>query len=414
MSGRAPSVLPIVDVKDSSTVSIVDSDKVSHSTPARPGRKRKSKAVKTLMQKLPSIMKDIPLDLVIAVLVWYLLGVGCICTTKILLSEFSLPPLVLTFQQLLMGSTMLRIHLGITGGLQPLPEGKIHKQTGYSIYYDFVLMGLFNALDFLASNTSFSHSAASFVETVKASEPISTTAIALFFGIDQLRLPEGMSMGILMVGVFCATLGNVEGDESLHPMTEEEGEISLHQSVKTCVIVMTANLCFALRAKSQKIFRSQAEGLVMNDTNLLMRIQQIGAVSLLLPVMFFEVPGVLQRTLEHPLETQGRFFFLAIANATAFFSYCLASCYVLTKLSVVQYTLIGCLRRMFAIVFTSIAFGVPMTFLGVAGIVLCFVGFCCFTHFRLQKPLRTNTSPIKASPTISVTTPKSGNRMLGA
>jgi hypothetical protein len=43
-------------------------------------------------------------------------------------------------------------------------------------HYDFILAGLFNALDFLASNTAFSQSAASFVETVKASEPITTTA----------------------------------------------------------------------------------------------------------------------------------------------------------------------------------------------------------------------------------------------
>jgi drug/metabolite transporter (DMT)-like permease len=382
---------------------IVDSDKIPRSIPARPARTRKNKTGR-IMQKISGIMQNIPLDLVIAVLVWYLVGVGCICTSKMLLSEYSLPPLVLTFQQLLLGSTMLRLHLGITGGLQPLPEDK--RQQHYSIYYDFVLMGLFNALDFLASNTSFSHSAASFVETVKASEPITTTAIALFFGLDSLRLPEAMSMGILIVGVLCATLGNMNGDESSPAITAADEELSLHQSAKTCVIVMTANLCFALRAKSQKVFRSQPEGQVMNDANLLMRIQQVGALSMLVPVIIFELPGVLERTMDAPLETHGHFWFLAIANAMAFFTYCLASCYVLTKLSIVQYTLLGCMRRMFAIISTSIAFGVTITLLGALGIVLCFCGFCCFSHFRSHPPM----PPMAA---IISTPPSKSHRMMG-
>jgi drug/metabolite transporter (DMT)-like permease len=303
---------------------------------------------------------------------------------------------------------MLRLHLGITGGLQPLPEEHKRQQHQYSIYYDFVLMGLFNALDFLASNTSFSHSAASFVETVEASEPITTTAIALIFGLDKLRLPEAMSMGILIVGVFCATFGNVNGDESSPTPTAAEEELGLHQSAKTCVIVMTANLCFALRAKSQKVFRSQPEGQVMDDANLLMRIQQIGALSMLVPVIFFELPGVLQRTMDAPLDTvHGHFWFLAIANATAFFTYCLASCYVLTKLSIVQYTLLGCLRRMFAIISTSIAFGVPITLLGALGIILCFCGFCSFSHFRNNPPMPSMAATISTAPT------KSGHRMMG-
>jgi drug/metabolite transporter (DMT)-like permease len=400
-AGRAPSVLPIVDVKDSSTTLIVDSDKIPRWIP----KLRERRSNKNGRKGIGSLLNKTPLDLVVAILTWYLVGVGSICTTKILLmDEYALPPLVLTFQQLVLGSSLLHLHLWITGGLQPFPEGntKSHPQQ-HSIYFDFVLMGLFNALDFLASNTCFSHSAASFVETIKASEPLTTTAIALFFGIDSLRTPEAMSIAVLILGVYFSTMGNADhrGGSSDSNSTPAEEELSFHQSVRTCVIVITANICFALRAKSQKVFQAQPEGKAITDANLLMRMQQIGAASLVVPFILIELPGVVQRTMDTSWHAQGHFWCLAIANAACFCTYCVASCYVLSKLSVVQHTGLGCLRRMFAILFTSFAFGVPITPLGGLGIVLCFCGFCSFTHFRYKTP----TNPQQQSVVTPASTP---------
>jgi hypothetical protein len=133
----------------------------------------------------------------IAITAWYLVGVVSIVTTKVLLSDWQVPPLVVTFQQLLTGSCVLWVYLlFFQGGAQPWPwdttsniKGKNSSPLSIEVapvdnslsktpirHYDFILAGLFNALDFLASNTAFSQSAASFVETVKASEPITTTA----------------------------------------------------------------------------------------------------------------------------------------------------------------------------------------------------------------------------------------------
>ena len=44
----------------------------------------------------------------VTIMAWYLVGVVCICTTKLLLTDFHVPPLVLTVQQLFMGSMLLR------------------------------------------------------------------------------------------------------------------------------------------------------------------------------------------------------------------------------------------------------------------------------------------------------------------
>jgi hypothetical protein len=152
-----------------------------------------------------------------------------------------------------------------------------------------------------------------------------------------------------------------------------------------------------LRAKSQKLFRAQQQQQQasqggtqplqqLNDANLLMRMQQIGALSLILPVLVFESPGIVLRTLDASPKTHLWYAALSLLNATAFSSYCVASCYVLTKLSVMQYTGLGCLRRMFAILSTSLVFGVPITPVGALGIGMCFCGFCSFTHYRNSLP----------------------------
>jgi hypothetical protein len=55
-------------------------------------------------------------------------GVFSIVTTKIILTmeeQYAVPPLVLTLQQLVLGSTpstLLRIYLRVTNGVQPLPN----------------------------------------------------------------------------------------------------------------------------------------------------------------------------------------------------------------------------------------------------------------------------------------------------
>mmetsp|Transcript_37578 Transcript_37578/g.91183 ORF Transcript_37578/g.91183 Transcript_37578/m.91183 type:complete len:402 (+) Transcript_37578:72-1277(+) len=318
-------------------------------------------------------------EILLAIPVWYGVGVGSICTTKMLLmKEYAVPPLVLTLQQLTVGSLLLRTHLFCTGRLQPLPKNLFSNTQ--TIYYDFVLTGLFNALDFLASNTCFSHSSASFVETMKASEPLMTTAIALFFGIDSLSGNEAICFLILISGVFCSTIANSSGSNRV-----DQNEF--HQSMKTACIVMIANLCFALRAKSQKLFRAHVDSQKVNDENLLMHMEQIGAMSLVVPVIIFELPGVVERIVNSSLQTNWSYCLLAVTNAACFCTYCLASCFVLTNLSVVQYTCFNCLRRIFAVIFTAIVFGVPISMFGAFGIVLCFLGFISFTLVRNQKSM---------------------------
>ena len=420
---------------------------------------------------------------------WYSVGVMSICTTKLLvtppppqsepspshdgsdearnsrssiISGFGVPPILLTFQQLLLGSLWIRYYLLMFGGdsgadgspIQPIsfypstarqqhqqqatttpprpsPTATISPTTAVSpnrsnatvpeFCYDLLLAGIFNGCDFLLSNFSFSHSAASFVETIKASEPITTTFIAIVFGIDTLHNKrETASLILLIVGVICATMGN-GSDGGNNTNDDDDGDddpsSSSSWSIYTCIIVMSANICFALRARSQKVLRKSDYPIhVLNDSNLLMYIQQIGALFMLLPlVILFQIPtllssvslvckefitfcSILKHVLFLPVGSSTtsmiylqfqqlvvwKYVVLSLFNSACFTTYSLASCYVLSKVSVVQHTGLNCVRRICAIVLTSIAFGVPITSMESFGIVLCFTGFTCFTYYRQQ------------------------------
>lgn len=256
--------------------------------------------------------------LLVAIAAWYFIGVLAIVTTKIQLTEWHAPPILLTFQQLVLSSTFLYTALAVRRQIQPWPwhheskgEGLPTLQT-HSI--DFLLAGLFNSLDFLASNTAFSHSAASFVETIKASEPITTTIVALVWGVDRLGREESASLALLIVGVLLSTMGNASIESHTIDTT-----VSINDSVKTMVIVMTANLCFAFRAMKQKMYRKSSPE-QMDDMNLLCRMQQVGAMALVVPVVTLCYP-VLQHAFSADRELQLRYAGLAMVNAASYATY---------------------------------------------------------------------------------------------
>jgi hypothetical protein len=60
----------------------------------------------------------------------------------------------------------------------------------------------------------------------------------------------------------------------------------------------------------------------------------------------------------------------------------LSSTDVLSKLTVLHHSSLNCLRRMGAILATSIFFGVPMSTATISGLCTSFVGFSAFTYFR--------------------------------
>ena len=73
-------------------------------------------------------------------------------------------------------------------------------------------------------------------------------------------------------------------------------------------------------------------------------------------------------------------FLLRILNQLS-----LASTYLLTRISVVHHAALNCTRRIFAIVMTSMIFGIPISFVSALGIAVSFISFMMFTTAKAAK-----------------------------
>ena len=299
--------------------------------------------------------------LLIAVSLWYFLGVISITTSNLLMMAPNehriggVPPLFLTLQQLILGTILLRLLLNIgfmdSRGIQPWPSpsaaaqaaaqtrrknllfhnhNKPSQGSAFSdlISSNLVLAGICFAMGFLATNSGFLASSAAFVETIKAAEPITSAAVAVLWKIESLSSHEVLSLGSVVTGVLISTLahGSAKGASG--------GGVSVSttiaQSLQSCAVVMTANLCFSFRGLFQKLFRASAEGSpqAIDDLNLQLRMQQIGVMLLAVPVIVMDLPGIFsnvwQLSSEVGLFGSGLFFrYVAISliNGIAFTSY---------------------------------------------------------------------------------------------
>jgi hypothetical protein len=271
-----------------------------------------------------SILLEGQWRLVVAIVAWYVVGLLAIVTTKLLLMEWQVSPLLLTFQQFIVASHLLKLRLAFSrGGIVPwpwnhAPNSLVATTPGNVIETavtrngskDFLLTGLFNALDLLGSNAAFAASAASFVETIKSSSPITTTAVALIWKVDRLESDEGLCLLALIAGMLLSTWGNANGQKST---------MTLNESIQAAATVMASNICFAFRAMSQKLYRNHASN-QMNDENLLAKMFQVGWIVLAIPCVVYHL-NVATKALEAPLHVQLQYAKLASVNVLAFATY---------------------------------------------------------------------------------------------
>lgn len=280
------------------------------------------------------------LTLAIALMAWFSVGILAIVTSKVLIGDWHCPPLILTVQQMVVGAFILRLVVAARdGAAQPWPwehfpvpsthtqsavllSEKIKRFFPWLSHVNFILVGCFNSLDFLCSNYAFSQSAAHFVETIKASDPITTTAIALIYRVDTLGVAEGASLSLLVTGVLLSTWGNAKNNETDDEATTAETMTpGLWDSVRTMAIVMTANLCFAFRAMNQKRYRVTTNELQqLDDVNLFCRMCQTGAIVLALPLILLHWKDFIVAW-NQPFDMQRTYFGLVLINSFSYVTY---------------------------------------------------------------------------------------------
>lgn len=177
---------------------------------------------------------------------------------------------------------------------------------------------------------------------------------------------------------------------------------------------MGSNLCFSFRGLYQKLYsnaesQQQQHNIInkrLDDLNLQYRMQQIGVGIFIVPaIMWYGIPTVIQCILQYFRSQQSlmsmipdilRFIVsfikyyipLAIINGMAFTLYNLASTYILSRISVVYHATFNCIRRIVAIIITSIIFQIPITVQSCCGILTAVFGFVLFTYFKNLKERR--------------------------
>jgi drug/metabolite transporter (DMT)-like permease len=126
----------------------------------------------------------------------------------------------------------------------------------------------------------------------------------------------------------------------------------------------------------------------MDDLNLQYRMQQIGVMILIVPAVLGNASLIthqLKIVLSGGVGNGLHYLLLSTVNGFAFTSYNLASTYVLTRISVVHHAALNCIRRVFAIVITSIVFGLAITPLQIVGICTSVSGFFAYTHHKMKR-----------------------------
>jgi len=360
---------------------------------AKKGNKTNKNKIRRKKRRFSSIF-EVPL----AIAIWYILGVFSITSSKILMSSMNIRPFWLTCQQFVVGIGFLNVIImndfltefssknlksSPKFSFQNLSFSSSSKKSINSKAFptQLFLVALFFALGFLTTNLSFNDTTPSLVETIKAAEPITSAVLATLWGIETLSYQEVASLIVIVCGLVLSTMSTVN---------KPSFSSTFHISISTILFILASNLCFSFRGLYQKLLRDLTSFQVEHfpDEILQYRMQQIGFLCLLVPTIIIDMPTILSQLFKSNSVSSFSlltYIILSLLNGIAFASYNLASTFVLTRLSVVHHAALNCLRRVFAIVTTSLAFNVPITIVSTIGILISVLGFMSFTHFKMQR-----------------------------
>ena len=306
-------------------------------------RSRKMSCLRFLRQlsyssKTDDTTKNSTALLALAILSWYCLGVVSISSSKLLLGggifNIQIPPLMLTCQQFWIGSKVLS-----SPTTREMNEKNQHHYLNMS--------GFYFSLGFFLTNLSFFSSHASFVETVKAAEPLSSATIAKLWGIESnISSGEVMSLIGITFGIILSTIGNASGTYHTHNDDDTSAAMGgLIQSVQVCAIVLISNFCFSFRGMYQKLYsqkmreKQQQQSKAMCDhRDLQYFMQSLGFRLFIIPTLLWDGHGIYKSLMlwfsRHMEENDGtmrflsyifkeslQYIILAIVNGLAFTSY---------------------------------------------------------------------------------------------
>ena len=337
-------------------------------------RRVKSNSV-LMSDEATAMVKSCPLEVVGYVVVWYLSSMVAITTSKECMRVAPVP-LLLCVSQFLTASMATRLYLGLFT--------RSNLSLGDKGDRSFVMkIAASYSLGFFLTNLSLSLADASFVETLKTSEPVGTALLAaVFLGEVYGRLTY-ISLAPIVLGISAATF-------------KDKAPVLSYAAP----IVLLSNCCFSMRSIFLKLLkRDHPESApALSGVVLFYHVSRFGA-------FFFLCATVISGDFDclrdsdrcGPATRLGktdsaknatdfvRFGLLLAVNGLAYSAYNLASFLVLQKMSATSHAVLNVVRRVFNILVAFVHFQTTVDATSLAGIFTAVAGVFLYAFARQRE-----------------------------
>lgn len=293
------------------------------------------------------------LELFTLITAWYLSSCVAITTSKLCM-QMAPVPLLLCSSQFLTATLATKAYLVVTGSPSRLGRREVTAVIRTAASY---------SAGFGLTNLAFSLAAASFVETVKAAEPVSTALLAAMWLGEREKTATYASLGPIVVGVALAT-----GTDDA-PVW----------SVATLVVI-ASNVCFSLRAVFVKALKYDhpSAAPARSAVVLFYHVSRFGFPAFVLAALVRGDLATLRRSdPDRPL-----FFAAIFANGLAYSAYNMASFMVLNKVATTTHAVLNVFRRVVVIIATTLYFATPMSLSGSIGILIAALGVTVYAKSK--------------------------------
>jgi len=317
------------------------------------------------------------INLLILVTIWYFSSIVAISTSKQTMIIVQMP-FTLCFCQFSVSYITSGLYLTLSGNIREVTRNESWLIKTSAIFF---------AMGFIFTNFAFSFVSASFVETIKASEPISSVLLSYIILKEENIFFTYASLVLVCVGVTVSCIG----DDQFH--------------IFGFLCATLSNICFSARAVlikklylNSEPLTSSSESAPLDEIWLYYHLCRIGLV-ILFPLAFLvewsntlvEYVDFTRRAFSRSSfslkfsvasSTSNQLIILLLVNGIFFACYNLVSYFVLSRTALITHAVLNVFRRVFVIIFTAIYFNIRLTILNFVGISLAVIGILLFSWFK--------------------------------
>jgi len=289
------------------------------------------------------------------IFLWYASSLLAITTSKMTM-QMAKVPLVLCSAQFLTATFVSGSTLALQGSTMSPGRAGLSVLGGVAVTY---------TLGFFFTNLAFSLANASFVETVKSGEPISTVILAFLLLREREKTTTYASLLPVVLGVAMASSGEAGG------------------GLAAFLATVASNFGFSARAVFAKQLKKDhpSSPAAKSDVSLFFHISWMGLVGLL-PLAFFTETDPLKQAVGVQGFDLSRFLAVMSCNGLMYTAYNQFSFMVLSRVSTATHAVLNVCRRVCVIGVTTVVFGTPLTFVNGIGIVIAVAGMLWFTESK--------------------------------